>query len=66
MRCSLRCLPWFPSLPPFLTPFSSALLCQVIAILDVDMVQQLLWSSEHRKKKVTSPPYIGRPHPHLV
>ena len=25
---------------------------QVIAILDVDMVQQLLWSSEHRKKKV--------------
>jgi hypothetical protein len=25
---------------------------QVIAILDLDMVQQLLWSSEHRKKKV--------------
>jgi hypothetical protein len=25
---------------------------QVIAILDVEMVQQLLWSSEHRKKKV--------------
>ena len=27
----------------------------MIAILDVDMVQQLLWSSEHRKKKVASP-----------
>lgn len=25
---------------------------QVIAILDLDMVQQLLWSSEHRKQKV--------------
>ena len=24
----------------------------MIAILDLDMVQQLLWSSEHRKKKV--------------